>query len=176
MISYIYLLQDGNDKNTNIYKIGRTTQDGNDTRTLRRLKDYSQGTTVYNIFYVPNHQVCRIESHIKTVFKKKYILFRGTEWFEGNIYDMKKDIDTIIDDFHDELINDDDDVMNLTDVKYEDPKQNTTTNDYQDKTIINLQKQLQDAKFEIKMLQTSLHHLKHENEKVWEILRNLTAK
>jgi T5orf172 domain len=106
MNSYIYLLQDGNDKNSSIYKIGRTTQHGNDTRTLRRFRDYSQGTIVYNIFSVPNHQVSRLETHIKTYFNKKYILVRGTEWFQGNLYDMKKDIDMIIDDYHDELDDD----------------------------------------------------------------------
>lgn len=330
IMSYIYLLQDGNDKNTNIYKIGRTTQHGNDTRTLRRFRDYSQGTIVYNIFSVPNHQVSRLESHIKTFFNKKYILVRGTEWFEGNLYDMKKDIDMIIDDYHDELHDDDttdsdadndlsmdikkatemftnaehqrhftrqidalgvpessklidffntitqdplkwlsslpkeaqsddalrkyktplnfllnntqqviallgeqqcdnirkniqkgykkyidqvlkqrnktmnipskmkddrnvdnesdsdnnsdndseydDTVLNVDELEYENPKDKIKTSDYQEKTIKSLEKKLQDAEIDIKVLKTSLHHIKQENEFLREIIRNVTAK
>jgi hypothetical protein len=37
-----------------------------------------------------------IEKEIKDVFRKKYELVRGLEWFGGTVKDMKKDIDTII--------------------------------------------------------------------------------
>jgi T5orf172 domain len=129
MTSYIYLLQDGNDRNTDIYKIGRTSPVGADTRVLRRLKDYSQGTIVYNIFHVPNKQVFVIEACIIALFKSKYTLIRGNEWFRGNVYDMKKDIDSIIDDHHNKLNNegefdsdtDDDSFMDINDIQYANP-------------------------------------------------------
>lgn len=105
-IAYIYLLQDGKDRGTDIYKIGRTSERYQDTRTLTRLKNYSLNTIVYNIFQVPNCQVCKIENHIKTFFNTKYSLVRGSEWFQGNVYDMKKDIDLIIDEYHDKLMSD----------------------------------------------------------------------
>ena len=43
MNSYIYLIQDGNFINTNIYKIGRTSQQG-DTRRLNRFNGYNKQT------------------------------------------------------------------------------------------------------------------------------------
>jgi hypothetical protein len=97
--SYIYLLQDGKDKGTKVYKVGRTEQNCNDSRKLARLQDYSKGTIVYNTFCVPKCRVRQIECEIKTTFSLKYKLYRGSEWFEGNVISMKKDIDKIIDNF-----------------------------------------------------------------------------
>lgn len=96
-IAYIYLLQDGKDRGTDIYKIGRTTQNNKDTRTLNRLKNYSRNTIVYNLFHVSPSQVITIEEHIIKVFTSKFSLVRGKEWFKGNVYHMKKHIDKIID-------------------------------------------------------------------------------
>lgn len=94
--AYIYLLQDGSDINTHIYKIGRTVQRGGDSRKLRRLQEYSKGTIVYNTFHVPLDIVNSIEDKIKQLFVSKYKLVRGLEWFEGDVSLMKKDIDTLI--------------------------------------------------------------------------------
>lgn len=96
--AYIYLLQDGEDKNTTIYKIGKTVQTGDDTRVLRRLQAYTKDTVVFNTFCVSVEKVDVIEETIKKVFVDKYALARGKEWFDGNIHEMKKDIDKIIDD------------------------------------------------------------------------------
>lgn len=93
---YIYLLQSGEDRESNIYKIGRTSQ-SIDTRTLERLKNYPRNTIVYYICAVSHCQVVQIEENIKKFFVTKYELARGQEWFKGNLYDMKKDIDSIID-------------------------------------------------------------------------------
>lgn len=95
-VSYIYLIQDGKDKGTNIYKIGRTTQSGSDIRKLRRIMSYSHGTIIYNIFNVNPCIVNDIERSIKDAFRKKYTLVRGSEWFAGDVISMKKDIDAII--------------------------------------------------------------------------------
>ena len=94
-VSYVYIVQDGQDKGTNIYKVGRTTETGGDTRKLNRLQTYSHGTIQYYTWNV-EHNVNTIEQKIKEVFNRKYKLVRGREWFEGNILDMKKDIDSVI--------------------------------------------------------------------------------
>lgn len=90
-LAYIYILQDGNDKGTNIYKIGRTIQQ-NDTRKLDRLCSYTQGTVQYGCFNVLETEIVDIETEIKKRFTEKYKLVRGTEWFQGDVDDMKKDI------------------------------------------------------------------------------------
>lgn len=97
-MAYIYLLQDGCEKGSNIYKIGRTVQ-SQDTRKLARFQTYLKGTIIYNLFHVEYTQICEVEKKIKQAFKKKYIPVRGQEWFEGNVRDMKKEIDKIIDSF-----------------------------------------------------------------------------
>ena len=95
-MAYIYLLQDGEDKGTSIYKIGRTVQKGGDSRKLSRLQAYNKGTVVYNIWIVDEGHVNHIEKTIKDTFAKEYRLVRGTEWFEGDVKAMKKKIDAII--------------------------------------------------------------------------------
>lgn len=95
-MAYIYLLQDGEDKGTSIYKIGRTVQKGGDSRKLSRLQAYNKGTVVYNTWIVDEGHVNHIEKTIKDTFAKEYRLVRGTEWFEGDVKVMKKKIDAII--------------------------------------------------------------------------------
>lgn len=97
--AYIYLLQDGKDIGTQIRKFGLTVQKGGDSRSLNRLKKYNKGTIVYNIWNVHEESVLNIENEIKTRFKQKYRLARGSEWFEGDMHLMKKDIDDIIEGF-----------------------------------------------------------------------------
>lgn len=95
-MAYIYLIQDGYDIGTNIYKIGRTFQDG-DSRSLKRLKNYSKGTIIHNLWRVDEEVVIEIERKIKNILKPQ--LFRGSEWFEGDVCEIKKQIDTIIDSY-----------------------------------------------------------------------------
>jgi hypothetical protein len=97
--AYIYLLQDGADIGTNLFKPGQTVQSTGDTRSLARIKSYSKGTIVYNLFIVPVSKVDEIEMLIKKEFAKKYKLVRGSEWFEGDVRAMKKDIDRIVDEY-----------------------------------------------------------------------------
>lgn len=97
--AYIYLLQDGADIGTNLFKPGQTVQTTGDTRSLARIKSYSKGTIIYNLFIVPVAKVDEIEVLIKKEFTKKYKLVRGSEWFEGDVRAMKKDIDRIIDEY-----------------------------------------------------------------------------
>jgi hypothetical protein len=95
-LAYIYLIQDGIDKGTEVYKIGMTIQKGGDARQLKRLRHYSKGTIPYNTWKVSQTMIRRIENSIKHTFKRRYRLVRGSEWFEGDVKAMKKDIDIII--------------------------------------------------------------------------------
>jgi hypothetical protein len=95
--AYIYLLQSGEYINTNVYKIGKTVQNANDTRVLNRIKSYSSGTIVYNLYHIHNtNYINLVENEIIHLFRTKYRLVTGREWFEGNVIDMKLDIDSII--------------------------------------------------------------------------------
>lgn len=95
--AHIYLIQDGNDKGTNIFKIGMTIQGECDEVRLKRFSGYSRGTIQYNTWRVSHEVVREIETKIKQTFRCKYHLVRGTEWFEGDVKQMKKDIDHLID-------------------------------------------------------------------------------
>jgi hypothetical protein len=96
--AYIYLIQDGGYVNTNVYKVGRTTQNG-DTRTLNRFKCYSTNTIQIYVREVNTDKVVEIEKNIIKVFTIKYNLEKGVEWFNGNKQQMIADIDIIINKF-----------------------------------------------------------------------------
>jgi transcriptional regulator NrdR family protein len=98
-LAYIYLLQDGKDAGTNIRKVGRTVQKGGDSRKLSRLSDYSKGTIVHKLWQVDENYVNIIENNIKSHFKDKYQLVRGTEWFDGDLREMKIDIERIVNEY-----------------------------------------------------------------------------
>lgn len=87
MPSYIYLVQDGEDIGTNIYKVGRTTQ-LNDCRTINRIKSYSNGSIIYSIIRVHDDNVREIERKILKEFEKTFVLFKGNEWFKGDVEEM----------------------------------------------------------------------------------------
>ena len=96
MVSYIYLIQDGGDIGTQIYKIGRTTQH-KDWRGISRMKAYSKGTIIHFIACVSVESVIEIETVIIDKFKASYKLVRGREWFLGNVDSMIKDVQFITD-------------------------------------------------------------------------------
>lgn len=87
MPSYIYLIQDGEDVGTNIYKVGRTTQ-LNDCRTINRIKSYNNGSIIYSIIRVHDDNVREIERKIIKEFEQKFVLFKGNEWFKGDVEEM----------------------------------------------------------------------------------------
>ena len=60
--SYIYLIQDKKYINQNIYKVGRTTQNG-DCRNLTRLQCYNEFSTIEYIRNVNNISVIDITSN-----------------------------------------------------------------------------------------------------------------
>lgn len=103
-LAYIYLLQDGDDRGTHVYKIGRTIQTGGDSRKLNRFKAYSKGTVIHHLWKVREDVLHTIEKMIKEECNQRYLLVRGMEWFEGDVKQMKKDIDRIIDTFEEIVI------------------------------------------------------------------------
>lgn len=94
-IAYIYLIQEGKHIGSHTYKIGRCKQKG-DARQIRRLYNYSYGTIIHNIWKVDALDVKNIEKQIINTFNEKYNLHNGREWFSGDVYSMKNDIDKII--------------------------------------------------------------------------------
>lgn len=90
-ISTIYIIQDGKDRGTNIYKIGKT-----DKPFKGRFSAYSDKSIVYETYDVDSSICNKIEMYIIRYFKSKYKLEKGREWFSGNVEEMKKDISTII--------------------------------------------------------------------------------
>jgi len=99
MNSYIYLIQDGEYKGTDIYKIGKTTQKGGDTRSLTRLKQYNFGTEQIQVLKVSNIFVDIIEKRIIEEFNNNFELVKGKEWFKGDLNLMIEIINKIIENF-----------------------------------------------------------------------------
>jgi len=90
MYNYLYLIQDNKDIGSDIYKIGKTTQS-----PIDRFKGYLKGTYPIRISQVDN---CHIrENELINLFKDKYILFRGREYFKGDINDMIKNFNNLCD-------------------------------------------------------------------------------
>jgi hypothetical protein len=104
MTSYIYLIQTDNLVNSDIFKIGRTTQHG-DTRFINRFRAYPQNSILKCIKEVPSSKVIEIESKIIQIFNIKYQLKNGREWFQGNCLQMISDIDCIINKYNDSITN-----------------------------------------------------------------------
>ena len=88
-MNYIYILRlrEHIINNQNIYKIGKTKQE-----TLKRFNQYPKGC---QLFCQLDCVDCdNAEKNIINLFKNKYIQRQdiGTEYFEGNITQMKDDI------------------------------------------------------------------------------------
>lgn len=94
--AYIYLLQDGRDIGTDIYKIGMTIDCRSDTRKLSRLCSYSDGTLIEGVYRVSKNDVVNIERDLIDIFQRKYTLERGREWFRGDPHMMFQDIYGVI--------------------------------------------------------------------------------
>jgi len=95
-MSVIYILQDGKHLNTDIYKIGKTS-------SIRdRLLGYSKNTVLHQTYKVEPNILDKMEKKIKYHFLKKFTIALGQEWFKGNIEEMKKEIQVLIDEGIDE--------------------------------------------------------------------------
>jgi len=112
MNGLIYILQDGKDLNTNIYKIGKTIQPI--AKRIRpkgyiknRLIAYSKNivplglksganTILYQTYIVDQDILDKTESIIIKHFSNLFMKERGREWFKGDIKEMITEIELII--------------------------------------------------------------------------------
>jgi hypothetical protein len=92
--NYIYLIKTREfiRTNENIYKIGRTSQDG-----MKRINQYPKGSEL--IIFRKCIDCIKIETELLKLFKIKYKHHSnyGNEYFEGNELDIIKDINNYID-------------------------------------------------------------------------------
>ena len=95
-MSYIYLILEREfiKKNENIYKIGRSNQNND-----KRIKQYPNNSKL--ILQTICSDCHFSENKIISLFKTKYIHRNdiGHEYFEGDVFEMRKDINKIIDEF-----------------------------------------------------------------------------
>jgi hypothetical protein len=80
----VYFIQPTELIGTNRYKIGYSSKS-----SLDRIKDYHAGTRC--IIILESINPYNLEKIIKQHFKAKYTLIAGTEYFEGNQYEMHRD-------------------------------------------------------------------------------------
>ena len=95
-MSYIYLILEREfiKTNENIYKIGRSNQNND-----KRIKQYPNNSKL--ILQTICSDCHFSENKIISLFKTKYIHRNdiGNEYFEGDVFEMRKDINKIIDEF-----------------------------------------------------------------------------
>jgi len=85
MTEYIYLLHPYEFINNNIYKIGKTKQEN-----LKRFNNYLKGSVLLYQTVCVNSDVT--EKEILKLFKTKYNLMKGYEYFQGDYNEMINDI------------------------------------------------------------------------------------
>ncbi len=85
-INYVYMIQLREFLNTNIVKIGRTSQDD-----MKRIKSYPKGSQL--LLYLKCDDCIKTEKDIINLFKTNYTQKKdyGLEYFEGDIKSMIKD-------------------------------------------------------------------------------------
>lgn len=88
----LYLIQPCEYIGTSKFKIGVSRK-----CSIDRIKDYKSNCRVLYIFNVDD--VFKIEELIKTEFKKKFSLFKGKEWFEGEEDKIKTEFVSIYNQF-----------------------------------------------------------------------------
>lgn len=90
---YVYLLKvrEFIKSDENIYKIGRTSKGCN-----KRMTQYPKGSMVFDIIKVIDAKIC--ENEIKRIFNSKFKQRKdiGTEYYEGNVTDMRKELYRIV--------------------------------------------------------------------------------
>lgn len=96
-VSYIYLIQEREnfEKDNNVFKYGRTTQEPNNK--INRLQNYKKGSKILLIMECENEKVKSIEKNIKVIFDSKFKRHSdGYEHYIGDKDEMKKIISTLI--------------------------------------------------------------------------------
>jgi len=92
-VSYIYLIQEREnfEKNNNVFKIGRTTQEPNNK--INRLQNYKKGSKILLVMECENEKVKSIEQNIKVIFNSKFK--RHSDGYEHYIGDKDHMINII---------------------------------------------------------------------------------
>ena len=92
---FIYLIQEKIyiDENIDVYKIGKSTQEN-----TRRVKSYPSGSKLYIQLSCNNCHL--MEKNLINIFKTKFKLYRGREYFLGNLESMMNIIYNEIKDEH----------------------------------------------------------------------------
>jgi len=80
-VGYIYMLSIPFSDNDNVIKIGMSRQ--RPSNNIQRICDYPKNSKIYFTCVVPFDDVKTIEYNIIQVFKKKYIPYKGNEFFSG---------------------------------------------------------------------------------------------
>ena len=96
-VSYIYLIQEREnfEKDNNVFKYGRTTQEPNNK--INRLQNYKKGSKILLVMECENDKVKSIEKNIKVIFDSKFKRHSdGYEHYIGDKDEMKKIISTLI--------------------------------------------------------------------------------
>ena len=96
-VSYIYLIQEREnfEKDNNVFKYGRTTQEPNNK--INRLQNYKKGSKILLVMECENEKVKSIEKNIKVIFDSKFKRHSdGYEHYIGDKDEMKKIISTLI--------------------------------------------------------------------------------
>jgi hypothetical protein len=97
MYNFLYLIQEKRDLNRSIFKIGKTTQLPN-----KRLEGYPKDTIPIRISEIDN---CHTrERELINLFKQKYKLIRGREYFLGNKINMIIDFNYFCDNISKNII------------------------------------------------------------------------
>lgn len=78
---YFYILQTLDFFDSNVYKIGKTKQ-----QPMKRFQQYEKGARLELVIRVKN--CCRFEAEIINLFKEKFKLVAGREFFEGSLQEM----------------------------------------------------------------------------------------
>lgn len=83
-MNYLYIIREREFKSTNVYKIGRTTQ-----QLHERIKAYPKDSELIISMQVEN--CVKMENTLKKLFKKQFIHRSdiGAEYFEGDVNLMK---------------------------------------------------------------------------------------
>jgi hypothetical protein len=85
---YNYILQPALSRKTNVLKFGLSQKDNDD-----RVTSYGKETVVIRKIISVNPNL--VENKLKIEFNKKFKLFMGNEYFEGNIIDMIETFDNV---------------------------------------------------------------------------------
>ena len=96
-LGQVYLVQPQEFEDTDIFKVGMSAENN-----LKRVKNYKSKTIILNIFICKNPK--KLENKILKIFKENFKLYRGQEYFEGDINEMCKIFSICISNYDDEDI------------------------------------------------------------------------